>query len=204
VKVFANEEFGYQRITVDRPLRQRFEVTEETLAVLADAKPLVKHPDRDALIDAFKPLLDTVWWTKKEARNALLSATAEAGLPWPAPTTEKAIWSAIAVSDPEGELQTKNGKPLPDPDRRDYENVRLTEDIDEYFAREVLPHIPDAWIAEIKDPKTGATARAKIGYEIPFTRHFYVYKPPRPLAEIDAELEQLEARIQALLGEVTR
>jgi len=203
VKVFANEEFGYQRITVDRPLRQRFEVTEETLAALAEAKPLARYADRDALVDAFKPLLGTVWRTKKDARSALLGAAAEAGVPWPAATAEKSIWGAVAVSDPEGELQTKNGEPLPDPDLRDYENVPLTEDIDEYFAREVLPHIPDAWIAEIKDPKTGETARARIGYEIPLTRHFYVYTPPRPLAEIDAELRELEAQIQTLLGEVT-
>jgi type I restriction enzyme M protein len=203
VKVFANEDFGYQRITVDRPLRQRFEVTEETLAALAVVKPLARYADRDALLDAFKPLLGTVWWTKKDAKNALLRAAAEAGLPWPATTTEKAIWGAVAISDPEGELQTKNGEPLPDPDLRDYENVPLTEDIDEYFAREVLPHIPEAWIAEIKDPRTAATSRARIGYEIPLTRLFYVYTPPRPLAEIDAELRELEAQIQVLLGEVT-
>ena len=71
----------------------------------------------------------------------------------------------------------------------------LHEDVEEYLRREVLPHVPDAWIDHTK---------TKIGYEIPFTRHFYVYKPPRPLAEIDAELKALEAEIQALLGEVTK
>ena len=95
------------------------------------------------------------------------------------------------------------GKPLPDPDLRGYENVPLGEDIDEYLAREVLPHLPDAWIAEIKDPATGEKTRAKIGYEIPFTRYFYTYTPPRPLAEIDAELRSLAAEIQALIAEVT-
>jgi type I restriction enzyme M protein len=73
--------------------------------------------------------------------------------------------------------------------------VPLAEDIHDYSAREVLPHVPDAWIDESK---------TKIGYEIPFTRHFYVYTPPRPLAEIDAELRDLESQIQALLSEVTR
>jgi len=205
VKVFANEEFGYQRIAVDWPLRQRFEVTEDTLAVLAAAKPLARYADRDALLAAFKPLLGTVWWTRKDAQSALLGAAAGAGVPWPWPhaAIQKAIWAVVAVSDPEGELQTKKGRPLPDPDLRDYENVPLTEDIDEYFAREVLPHVPDAWIADIRDPKTGAAARARIGYEIPFTRHFYVYTPPRPLAVIDAELRELEAQIQTLLREVT-
>ena len=86
------------------------------------------------------------------------------------------------------------GAAEPDADLRDYENVPLGEDVEEYLKREVLPHVPDAWIDHTK---------TKIGYEIPFTRHFYVYKPPRPLSEIDAELKSLEAEIQALLGEVT-
>ena len=115
---------------------------------------------------------------------------------WPSTASyEKAIWSAVAVSDPEGEVQRdKNGDSLPDPDLRDYENVPLDESIDAYFAREVTPHVPDAWIDRDK---------TKVGYEIPFTRHFYVYTPPRPLAEIDAELRDLESQIQKLLGEVT-
>ena len=105
----------------------------------------------------------------------------------------KGIWGAVAVSDPEGEVQTVKGEILPDPDLRDYENVPLDEDIEEYFQREVIPHVADAWIDHEK---------TKVGYEIPFTRHFYVYTPPRPLAEIDAELRELEAQIQKLLGEV--
>jgi type I restriction enzyme M protein len=107
----------------------------------------------------------------------------------------KAIWSAVSVSDPDGEVQkSKDGTPLPDPDLRDYENVPLDEDIESYFTREVKPHVPDACID---------TEKTKVGYEIPFTRHFYVYTPPRPLAEIDAELRELESQIQKLLGEVT-
>lgn len=204
VKIFDNEDFGYQRITIDRPLRQRFEITEDTLAVLTEAKPLAKYADREALLDAFKPFIGTTWPTRAEAKHDLLVATAEAGIAWPGTSVDKAIWNAVSVSDPEGELQTKKGEPLPDPDLRDNENVPLKEDIDEYFDREVRPHVPDAWIAEVKDPKTGEKTRAKIGYEIPFTRHFYVYRPPRPLEEIDAELKELEANIQKLLNEVTR
>ncbi|RCG28282.1 SAM-dependent DNA methyltransferase [Sphaerisporangium album] len=204
VKVFRNEDFGYQRITVDRPLRLRFEITEETLAALREAKPLAKIAGHEAFVDALKPLLGTVWWTKAEARNATLHAVVTAGTMWPAGSSvDKAIWNALGVPDPGGEIQKLKGKPEPDPDLRDYENVPLDEDIDEYLAREVLPHVPDAWIAEIKDPKTKTTTRARIGYEILFTRHFYVYTPPRPLAEIDAELKALEGQIQTLLGEVT-
>jgi type I restriction enzyme M protein len=155
------------------------------------------------LIDALKPLIGTVWSTRKDARNGLHAALARAGLAWPASTIEKAMWTTIGVSDPSGELQTRKGETLPDPELRGYENIPFGEDIDEYLAREVLPHVPDAWIAEVRDPVTGEKVRAKIGYEIPFTRYFYTYTPPRPLAEIDAELRSLESEIQALIAEVT-
>ncbi|GAA2870657.1 class I SAM-dependent DNA methyltransferase [Streptosporangium fragile] len=203
VKVFDNEDFGYKRITIDRPLRQRFEMTEETLEAIAESKAFAGYAEGTLLIEAFKPLIGTVWWTRVEARKALLAAAAEGGVIWPDASVDKAVWNAVAVTDPEGEVQAKKGVPVPDPDLRDYENVPLKEDIDEYFAREVLPHVPDAWIAEIKNPKTKLTERFKVGYEIPFTRHFYVYTPPRPLAEIDAELKELESQIQKLLAEVT-
>ena len=81
-----------------------------------------------------------------------------------------------------------------DPDLRDFENVPLKDDIDEYFRREVLPHVPDAWLDRGKD---------KVGYEINFNRHFYKHTPPRPLAKIDAELKQAEEEIRQLLREVT-
>ena len=83
------------------------------------------------------------------------------------------------------------GKPQPDPDLRDTENVPLSEQVETYFEREVLPHAPDAWI----DPE-----KTKVGYEIPFNRHFYVFKPPRPLAEIDADLKVVTDRILAMIG----
>lgn len=92
-------------------------------------------------------------------------------------------------------MQRVKGAPEPDSELRDYENVPLGEDVEEYLKREVHPHVPDAWIDRSK---------TKVGYEIPFTRHFYVYTPPRPLTEIDAELKALETEIQALLGEVAR
>ncbi len=87
------------------------------------------------------------------------------------------------------------GKPVPDPDLRDTENVPLGEDVHGYFAREVLPHAPDAWIDD---------ERTKVGYEIPFNRHFYVFKPPRPLSEIDAELKGVTDRILAMIGELSK
>ena len=104
------------------------------------------------------------------------------------------------LRDEKGEvvLATKGkgkGKPLPDPDLRDTENVPLSEDVEAYFEREVLPHAPDAWIDHEK---------TKVGYEIPFNRHFYVFKPPRPLAEIDAELKVVTDRIVKMIGELSK
>lgn len=89
-----------------------------------------------------------------------------------------------------GEKGKLKGKPQPDSSLRDTENVPLSEDVDVYFKREVLPHVPDAWIDHEK---------TKIGYEIPFNRHFYVFKPPRELAEIDADLKQCTDRILAMI-----
>jgi type I restriction enzyme M protein len=205
VKVFRTRDFGYRRITVERPLKLRFELTDDTLATLENAKTLARWDGREALVAALRGSLGSVWWTKKEANDALRAAVAAAGAPWPSTAALlKGFWGAVSVADPDGELQKANdGTPLPDPDLRDYENVPLDEDIDAYFAREVTPHVPDAWTGEFKDPETKQSRRYKVGYEIPFTRHFYVYTPPRPLAEIDAELRDLEAQIQKLLGEVT-
>jgi type I restriction enzyme M protein len=196
IKIFGTRDFGYRRITVERPLKLRFEITEETLSELKILRALANWAGRDALIEALRDSVGSVWWTKNEAVAALRAAVAEADadLPSTAPML-KAFWAAVSISDPEGEIQqAKDGTPLPDPDLRDYENIALDEAIDTYFAREVIPHVPEAWIDHEK---------TKVGYEIPFTRHFYVYTPPRPLAEIDAELRDLETQIQKLLGEVT-
>ena len=95
----------------------------------------------------------------------------------------------------------KNGYPEPDPELRDTENVPLGDDVDAYFAREVLPHVPDAWVnTALCDHKDGQVGR--VGYEINFNRYFYTYTPPRPLAEIGAELQTLEQEIAAMLREV--
>lgn len=92
-----------------------------------------------------------------------------------------------------GQKGKAKGKRLPDPKLRDTENVPLSEDVEAYFKREVAPHVPDAWIDHDK---------TKVGYEIPFNRHFYVFQPPRPLDAIDADLKQVVGRIQAMLGEI--
>ena len=89
-----------------------------------------------------------------------------------------------------GQKGKGKGKPQPDPKLRDTENVPLAEDVAVYFKREVLPHAPDAWIDHDK---------TKVGYEIPFNRHFYVFEPPRPLEVIDADLTRVTDRIKAMI-----
>jgi len=120
----------------------------------------------------------------------------------------------ITVDRPFDDQTDSQGRPKPDPSLRDNENVPLPggkisfepdtterlgtpefrKAIDDYMVAEVLPYVPDAWVDHSK---------TKIGYEIPLTRHFYTYEPPRPLEEIDAEIKALETQIQALLAEVT-
>ena len=107
----------------------------------------------------------------------------------------KAVLSALGERDDTAEIcHNRDGDPEPDTDLRDTESVPLKESIAAYFKREVLPHVPDAWIDESK---------TKIGYEIPLTRHFYRYEPPRPLEHIETDIKILEAEILALLGEIT-
>ena len=113
-------------------------------------------------------------------------------------------YHTITVERPERDtkgkimLSTKGktkGQPLPDSALRDTENVPLSEDVENYFKQEVLPHAPDAWIDHDK---------TKVGYEIPFHRHFYVFQPPRQLAEIDAELKVVTDRILTMIGGLTK
>jgi len=122
-------------------------------------------------------------------REALIGVLANPSAP-----LLKALAASCLVRDPElPEQRNGKGRIEWDPALRDTENVPLMEDVDEYFAREVLPHVPDADSADLE---------GKIGYQIPFTRFFYRYTPPRPSHEIKAELREREARIRQLLEEV--
>ena len=208
VKIFRNEAFGFQRITVERPLRLRYMVTEETIPVLANTKTWAKlSQSQQEEVKAHLADLQGFSTLDRRAMDRRLGAI-PSGL-------DKAIWAAVSVTDPEAPVVTgRKGAPEPDPDLRDNENVPLPDGtatweadpaerlasleyrtaVDDYLAAEVLPHVPDAWIDH---------GKTKIGYEIPLTRHFYKYLPPRPLAEIDAEIKTIEAEVQSLLVEVT-
>jgi type I restriction enzyme M protein len=194
-KVFDNEDFGYHKITVERPLRMNFHATPERLARLAGfstgekrqqqihdllAEFAKRHPelmnDRKLFLDCLKPI--------DRELNVRLSVP-----------ELKAVVSALGERDETDEIcRNREGEAEPDAELRDTENVPLKESIQAYFEREVLPHVPDAWIDHSK---------TKMGYEIPLNRHFYRYEPPRDLAVIEAEIKALEADIVRLLGEVT-
>jgi type I restriction enzyme M protein len=106
----------------------------------------------------------------------------------------KTIQTALSERDETADICTdKKGHPEPDPKFRDYENIPLKEDIEAYMGREVLPHVPDAWVDETK---------TRVGYEINFNRYFYKYVPPRPLDEIEADLVVIEEEIADMLEEV--
>ena len=106
---------------------------------------------------------------------------------------EQTVLPHLIKKDPQGEIVKKRGKPIADPALRDTENVPLTEDINAYFEREVLPYAPDAWIDRSK---------TKIGYEIPMTRYFYEYQAPEPVEDIMARITVLEQQISASLKEL--
>lgn len=180
VKVLPRETFGFQRVTVERPLHRRWEVTEAAVATPP--------------FDQFARLVGRRYDTEK----ALLDDA-------PGLTTaqKKKFAAACAISDTDAPVIMKKGKPEPDPDLRDQENIPLPAgwfdmdahareqallDVAEAHLRdEIHPYVPDAWIDHSK---------TKLGFEIPFTRQFYVYTPPRPVEEIVAEIKELEGQIQ--------
>ena len=190
-KIFNTTDFGYRRITVERPLRLRFSVTTESLATYRDIKG-AEHVDNFAmLIDAGKHFDDLPSFLKAANVKKLGKAA------------QKAAFACLGTKCPEAEpVKDSDGSMIADPDLRESENVPLNQDIHDYFKREVLPHVPDAWIDQNKcDEKDGQIGI--VGYEINFNRYFYQYQPPRKLEAIDAELKAVEAEIAALLNEVT-
>jgi type I restriction enzyme M protein len=191
-KIFDNADFGYTRITVERPLRLRYQMTKEDKARFLDACPHLLD-DIQEIDKQFgrKPQIDwnAIWGNIEDLLHDRKSR-------WRA--AEKNLFRSVFTSkDPQAEAVTKSDPEdgyEPDPDLRDFENVPLKDNIDEYFEREVLPHFSDAWLDRNKD---------KVGYEINFNRHFYQYRPPRSLDKIDKDLKNAEAEILRLLREVT-
>ncbi|MGN6606011.1 MAG: type I restriction-modification system subunit M [Jatrophihabitans sp.] len=194
-RVLDTDFFGYRTITVERPLRLNFAATLERIERVFADKTIAKlpEPQRNGLRAALDALGDETHMDRAAFNTALGKALGAHGVALAAPA-RKALLAALSERDENAEIcRDAKGNAEPDTTLRDTENVPLSEDIDDYFAREVLPHVPDAWI----DP-----AKTKTGYEIPFTRIFYKYVPPRPLEEIDADLNKLVAEIMDMLREV--
>lgn len=238
-KLFENREFGFLKITVERPLRLNFQASAERIARLDEQSAFVnlatskKRKDdavyraeiaagqeTQAVIKAALQGMDseTLYRNRPAFERVLEAALKNTGIKVGAPV-KKAILAALSERDPKADIcLDAKGKQEPDADLRDAEIVSLPENIElplplgydnetghdkllalvknhceDYLKAEVLPHVPDAWIDHSK---------TKVGYEIPLTRHFYVYQPPRPLEEIAGEISQLEKDIMAMLSEV--
>lgn len=199
-KIFPVEAFGYRRITVERPLRLNFQTSAERIEKVLEEKAIEKleAPARQRLITALQAMDATVVHRNREQFSKLLKkALAAHDLSTSTPEL-KALLNALNERDPDADICISKGQPEADAGLRDNENVPLGESVHDYFRREVIPHVPDAWIDESKtDAQDGEVGI--VGFEIPFNRHFYVFQPPRPLAEIDHDLKACTDRIKQMI-----
>jgi type I restriction enzyme M protein len=219
-KIFNSTDFGFRKVTIERPLRLNFQASPErielvkeqtafiNLAISKKKNPEAKQAEEKAgkklqnqIISALATLPDTLYRDREEFEKIFKKAIKVEGLKLSAPVN-KAIMSALSEADEMASICVdKNGNPEPDTNLRDTENVPLKEDVNEYFEREVKPHVPDAWVNEaVRDEKDGEVG--KIGYEINFNRYFYKYVPPRSLEEIETDIKEIEGEILSMLQEV--
>ena len=191
-KIFKNDDFAYREVTIERPLRQNYAADDSRLVRLKESRLLSKLSTKDAdkLLAAIVLEVGTKISTKRAAFiNGIEKALEKADVGLRKSSAAK-IADELAEVNPAGEVVLEDGKPVPDKDLSDTEIVPYADEIKAYFEREVKPHVPDAWIAD-EPPLTG--------YEIPFTRHFYRYQPPRALKEIDDDIRKLAREITKLL-----
>jgi type I restriction enzyme M protein len=196
-KVFRNDDFGYTTITVERPLQLNWAFTAERLPLALAAKPLAAlGVEVRATIErlAESSLIDQSTDADAFARS-LKQLLARESVTLTAPQLKALLAGLSERDDTAPVIRDAKAAMLPDTDLRDTENVPLVDDVDEYIAREIAPHLEHFWVDRTKD---------KVGYEIPFTRHFYKYVAPRSLDEIDADLNTLIAEITVLLAEVEK
>ena len=218
-RVYPTTHFGFRKITVERPLRLDFQASPERIARLDDqrafanlavsrkrgaakAKDEAAGREQQAAIRALvRSLPDKLFLDRAVFESELSQAARKAELKLAAPV-RKVILSALSERNDEAQIcRDREDRPEPDPELRDTENVPLREDVESFFEREVKPHVPDAWIdANRRDPQDGDVGL--VGYEINFNRYFYEYRPPRPLEEIEADIQQVEKEIMAMLREV--
>ncbi|MFP3851374.1 N-6 DNA methylase [Pseudomonas sp. W5-01] len=199
-KIFPIDAFGYRRITVERPLRLNFQTSAERMAKVLEEKAIEKLDSaaQKQLITALQTMdANQLHRNREQFSKCLKKSLTAHGLNLSTPEL-KALLNALSERDPEADICTTKGQPEADAGLRDNENVPLGESVYDYFKREVIPHVPDAWIDESKtDAQDGEVGI--VGFEIPFNRHFYVFQPPRQLAEIDRDLKACTDRIKQMI-----
>ncbi|OLT30483.1 restriction endonuclease subunit M [Actinomadura sp. CNU-125] len=205
-KIFDNRDFAYWTVTVERPLQLRFECTPEIIEAVAQHKKLGQIAGLTKALESFS---DQPYLNREKFNRELGKHLGDHGVKLTT-AQRKTLWQTIGVHDETADIclhtsGTRKGEPEPDPALRDTENVpfgwgghpktheALEETVQAYFDAEVKPHVDNAWID---------WGKTKTGYEIPFTRHFYTYDPPRPLSEIDADLDRVVGEIMILLRQV--
>lgn len=199
-KIFNTTDFGYRRITVERPLQLSY-YTQDEIKIEAlkndSAFDKLDIETQKEILEALKIMDEKIPSQKQFEKQINTKVTSKLTA-----SNLKLLQKHLSEHDEEAELiKDAKGKLVANPDLRDYENVPLNQDINEYFQKEVIPHVPEAWIDTSKtDSKDGLIGI--VGYEIPFNRHFYEYVPPRELAVIDEELETLTKEILEILHEV--
>ena len=200
-KIFDNDDFAYTKITVERPLRRSFEISKERLQKLEENafqrfdeyKEKPKQPKSIDIVKVLSKMPTKVYKNFEEFSSDIQDAFLKSDFKITKPH-QKTIGNIIAEKDENANVEKDSkGNRVADSDLRDTENVTLKDDIDKYFAKEILPYASDAWIDVSKNKK---------GYEIPFTFHFYEYKPLRALEDIDKEIHQLQKEISEGLDEL--
>lgn len=208
-RIFDNNEFAYTKVVVERPMQLNFQVSEERLENLYSISTFAKFSESKSK-DIEKKIAEEQAWTEKQ--NTIIEnlktiwdkiftnhdefySKVEEVLKWFdfKPTFIKQIVKALSEHDDNAPfIVDKKWNKQANWDLRDNEKIKLTEDIDDYFEREVIPYYPEAWMDRSKD---------KIGYEINFTKYFYKYEPPRNLEDIEVDIKSITAEIDELVKE---
>lgn len=192
-KIFCNDDFSYREVIIERPLRQNYAANAERLGRLKESRLLAKLTEKQSakLLAAITSEAGDKIIKKRASFVASIERALEAADVGLRKSSAPKIADELAETNPDGEVVLDaDGKPVPDSELRDTEIVPSGQEIKEYFEREVKPHVPDAWISP---------EMPKAGYEIPFTRHFYKYQPPRDLKDIDDDIRKLAREITKLL-----
>jgi len=205
-KIVPNEELGYRRIIIDRPLRQRFQAKPDRIEDLDEERAFKNREKKkqEKIKEALTNLpSDRVWMDREEFRESLNNVFSKNQIDV-SDSVVGNIENVLGESDPEAEICRNNkGEPEYDLNLRNKERVPLTEDPYEYFEREVEPYVQNAWINEESKRFDGKDGELGIvGYEINFNKFFYEYQPPRELDEIDRDIRKLEEEIDKTLQEV--